>query len=167
MPYRLFANPRRLFFLLLTLTFAVLTFGPLSGQAQPIVKTAAENHGLGFSEVGELTLDSLPVSPEAQEDWERLYPFVVGLISDELIVSLSRYSVEATKEFHFEAAEPGALKVFGFNEKFVIYEATLARLPAAPAVVRELKVFILSPRLGQHLYANELVITVRGARFER
>lgn len=54
------------------------------------------------------------------------------------------FFTEETKKFHFVPGEPGPLKVLGFNEKYVVYEATLAELPAPAAVVRELKAFIIS-----------------------
>lgn len=150
----------------LILILSLVGLGGRAAVAQPAVAYVSELASLDWSQFGEFSAPSFPASAAAQESWERIYPFVVGQINDERIVSLSRYSIAATKKFHFVPGAPGAIKVLAANEAFVIYEATLADLPAAPAVVRELKVYIVSPNFDDALYANKIVITIRGERRE-
>jgi hypothetical protein len=157
------STPSRLFRNALALTLVLVSL-PVFSQA--MLQTIPENHPLPWPEVGPFTPGPYTVTDEEQESWERLYPFVAGLVNDDLIVSLSLSSIEATKEFHFFPGEPGVLSVLGFTQDHVIYEATLAELPAPPAVVRELKTFILSPNADHQLLPNRIVITIRGQRFE-
>jgi hypothetical protein len=144
----------------------ILLLGSLPALSQAMLQTVPENHGLPWPDVGDFTPGPYTVTDEEQESWERLYPFVAGLVSDDLIVSLSLSAIEATKEFHFVPGEPGRIGVLGFTQHHVVYEATLAELPAPPAVVRELKAFILSPNANHQLLPNRIVITIRGQRFE-
>jgi hypothetical protein len=152
-------------FLRTVMLFSLLGLS-LPAFSQAMLQTVPENGGLPWPDVGEFTPAPYQVTADEQASWERLYPFVAGLVSDDLIVSLSRYAIEETKGYHFEPGEAGALSVLGFNARHVVYEATLAELPAPPAVVRKLKAFILSPNADHQLLPNRIVITIRGERFE-
>jgi hypothetical protein len=159
----MFQNLHR--YLRTAMLFSLLGFS-LPAFSQAMLQTVPENDGLPWPDVGEFTPAPYQVTADEQASWERLYPFVAGLVTDDLIVSLSRYSIEETKKFHFVPGEAGILDVLGFNQNHVVYEATLAELPAPPAVVRKLKAFILSPNANHQLLPNRIVITIRGARFE-
>ncbi len=145
--------------------FCALLCGSSIAFSQAAIDRVPEGYGLNWG-LGVFSEGTYIVSPSEQESWEKLYPFVVAQVSNELIVSLSRYSVEATQKFNFVPGKPGRLGVLGFGPDFVIFEATLADLPAAPAVVRQLKVFILSPNQDHQFLPNRIAYTIRGERME-
>jgi hypothetical protein len=89
------------------------------------------------------------------------------LITDQLVVNLSRWAVAETRSYHYQPALAPDLNCFEKDGKVNVYQVTLDELPSHhPLVRRYLKAYLRGPQVEGVLAVNQIVITIQGEREE-
>lgn len=146
----------------------VLGLGSLSASlyAQPQVTYVPENEALGLDAYVSLEGDGADISSSERERWSEIYSFVTSLVTDKTLAKLSKVSPSVMQGYHFVPAPVTPLSIRAKSNQWVVYETTLALLPAPPLVERQLKAYILGVNDQNMLLPQRIIITIEGDRRE-